>query len=265
MKICSKCNKEVTPGQLYCPRCGFSLIKNKYGERVGVGGSTSKIVTVEDAKEINDANTKQNNNGLHPRISIGGNNTTKNNTASAAVIVIIFIVSTCVPLLITVFSSVHVTSSTVTITSKYNLDSTIEQVAILADDNLYVRKYYAENSYTNLTVIADETSLEKEDLTNAWCDWVASYNTEANAVLCTITAHSDLGDDTAALSALDDFSTSIDNDYYDDVNYDTLVSIYDTLNSLYYLSRNSYDTYSDYEETYNTLYINLNNHMDSLE
>ena len=265
MRICSKCNKEVTPGQLYCPRCGFSLIKNKYGERVVGGGSTSKIVSPEIAETINKANMNCSNNGMQPRINLWGNNTNKNNTTSAAVVVIIFIISTCIPLLLAVFSSVHISSDSVTSTSEYNLDDAIDKVSILADDNYNIRKYYAENGSTNLNVIADVTSLVKEDLTNTWCNWIASYDTEANAVLCTITAHSDLGDDSVALSALDDLSISIDDAYYDDVNRGTLISIHDTLNNLYYLSRNSYDKYSDYAETYNTLNSNLNNYINNLE
>lgn len=272
MKICSKCNKEVTPGQLYCPRCGFSLIKNKYGERVGVGGTTSKMVSPEIADTINKTNMEHGNNGMQPRMVLGGNstnsinsinNTNKNNTASAVTVVIIFIISTCIPLLITVFSSVDTNSNVVTITSKYDLDSVIDQVKVLADDNLNVRNYYTQNSNINLDVIADVTSLEKDNLNNTWCNWIASYNTEANAVLCTITAHSDLGDDEAAITSLADLSNSIDN-LYEDVNYSTLISIHDTLNNLYYLSRNSYDTYSDYEEKYNTLNSNLNSYINNL-
>ena len=265
MKICSKCNKEVTPGQLYCPRCGFSLIKNKYGERVGIGGTASKIVTPETTQKINEANMEHGNNGIQPRINLWGNNTNNKNTSSAAIIVIIYIISTCIPLLLTVFSSVKTTSNSIDITSKYNLDSTVNQVTGLADDNLNVRKYYAENGTITLDVIADVTGLEKEDLTNAWCSWIASYNTEANAVLCTITAHSDLGNSVDAINSLEDLSNSIDEAYYDNVNYDTLTSIYDTLNNLYYLSRNSYDTYSDYEEKYNTLNNNLNTYINNLE
>jgi|GEM_PF-2691596 len=265
MKICSKCNKEVTPGQLYCPRCGFSLIKNKYGERVGVGGTHSKIVTPEIAKKINEANMEHDNSTIQPRINLWGNNTNNKNTSSAAVIVIIFIISTCIPLLLTVFSSVNTTSESTHINSKYNLDSTVNQVTVLADDNLNVRKYYAENGNITLDAIADVTSLEKEDLTNTWCSWIASYNTEANAVLCTITAHSDLGNSVDAITSLEDLSNSIDEAYYDSVDYDTLTSIYDTLNNLYYLSRNSYDTYSDYEEKYNTLNNNLNTYINDLE
>jgi hypothetical protein len=204
------------------------------------------------------------NNAMQPRITLGGNNTNKNTPSSIAVIVIIFIVSTFVPLLLTVFSNVKVTSEEVAINSKYDLDSTIDLVKMLADDNLKVRKYYAENGNINLYAIAEVTSLEKEDLTNAWCSWIESYNTEANAVLCAITAHSDLGDADAAITSLDDLSISIDNSYYDDVNYDTLISIHDTLNNLYYLSRNSYDTYSDYESKYNTLNNDLNTYINEL-
>lgn len=263
MKICSKCNKEVKTGQLYCPRCGFSLIKNKYGERIGVGGTTSKIVSPETAAKINEANMERGNNVMQSKMFLGGDN--KNNTASAAVVVIIFIISTCIPILLTVFSNVKITSEEVAVNSKYDLDSTINLVKVLADDNLNVRKYYAENGNINLDAIAEVTSLEKEDLTNAWCSWIESYNTEANAVLCTITAHSDLGDDDAAIAYLDDLSISFDNIYYDDANYDTLISIHDTLNNLYYLSRNSYDTYNDYESKYNTLNNDLNTYINNIE
>jgi cell division protein FtsX len=203
------------------------------------------------------------NNAMQPRINFGGNG--KANTASAAVIVIIFVISTCIPILLTVFSNVKVTSEEVTVNSKYDLDSTIDLVKMLADDNLKVRKYYAEKGNMTLDAIAEVTSLEKEDLTNAWCSWIESYNTEANAVLCTITAHSDLGDADAAITSLDDLSISIDNSYYDDVNYDTLISIHDTLNNLYYLSRNSYNTYSDYESKYNTLNDDLNTYINNIE
>lgn len=265
MRICSKCNKDVTPGQLYCPRCGFSLIKNKYGERIGVGGTASKMVSPETAKTINKANMERGNNGIQPRINLLGNNTNNKNASSAAVVVIIFIISTCIPLLLTVFSSVNITSESTPINSKYNLDSTVDQVTVLADDNLNVRKYYAENSNITLDAIADVTSLEKEDLTNTWCNWIASYNTEANAVLCTITAHSDLGNSVDAITSLEDLSNSVDDFYYDDVNYDTLTNIYDTLNNLYYLSRNSYDSYDDYESKYSTLNNDLNTYINDLE
>ncbi len=264
MKICSKCNKEVTPGQLYCPRCGFSLIKNKYGERIGVGGCTSKIVTPEAAEKIN-ATNMESNKGAVVKINIGGNNTYKNNPASIAVIVIIFIVSSFIPLLLTVFSSVKVTSESVTTTSKYNLDNTVSMVTTLLDDNLSVRKSFYENGSTDINSIADVTSLEKEDLTNAWCKFIASYNTEANAVLCVVTAHSDLGDDTIALSALDELYSNINSNYYDDSNYNKLINISDTLNDMYYLSVNSYDTYSNYSEKYNTLNDKLNNYINELE
>ena len=263
MKICSKCNKEVTPGQLYCPRCGFSLIKNKYGERVGVGGTASKIVTPEVAEKINKANIEHGNNGMHLKIFSVGNNTNKNNTASSATVVIIFIISTCIPLLVTVFSSVDTTSKAENITSKYDLDSTIDQVSTLVNDNLNVRKYYTENGNINLDTIADITSLEKDDLTNTWCNWIASYNTEANAILCITTVHSDLGTDKAAITSLDGLSNSIGN-LSNDVNYDTLISIQDTLYNLYYLSSNSYDTYSEYIEKYNTLNNNLNTYINNL-
>ncbi len=263
MRICSKCNKEVHYGELYCTRCGFSLIKNKYGQRVEIGGASSKVVLPQNAERINNDNKERKNWNFNFKNNLGNNETYKKNSTAAAMIFIVFFISTFIPIILSIFTNVKTTTTT-NIISGAVYDDAMREVKLLLDDNLNVRTYYDDNGKISVKEISEITSIEEANLVNAWCNYLSVYSTESDAVSCAITAHNDLGDNNLTLAYLNQLYIDINNDYYDDPDYNTLVKISDTLNDMYYLSIDSYDTYSNYLDKYNNLNDELNNYIDEL-
>lgn len=261
MKICSKCNKEVFPGQVYCPRCGFSLIKNKYGERIGAGGIKAKIVSPADAVKINEENISSS--SINSRNVFSSNNINKKNSYAIVISILMFAMVTLVPTIVSIFSiddSVKVDDNI----KLADVNNIIDDIKVLIDDNLAVRSSYADKSSTDLETIASITSLEATDLTNPWCTLIENYNTVDNAILCVVTAHDDNGDNLNAQNKLEAFNTDIANNKYSEYNLDSLNGIYDNLNNLYHLSLNSYDDYNTYREKYLNLNQTLKNYINSL-
>ncbi len=262
MRICSKCNKEVHYGELYCTRCGFSLMKNKYGERVVLGGASTKIVSPHNAKIINNANKETKNWKFNLKNNLGNNDPYNKNSASASLIIIIFVFSTFIPIILSIFANVKTEDTNIISSVVY--EDAMREVKVLLDDNLNVRKYYAENEKISIKDISEITSIEESNLSNAWCKYLSVYSIESDAVSCAITAHNDLGDNNLTLAYLNQLYIDINNEYNNDSNYNTLVKISDTLNDMYYLSIDSYDTYSNYLEKYNNLNNKLTSYINDL-
>lgn len=246
MRICSRCNASVSKRDTNCPRCGFSLIKNEYGQRID---------------SLNDVKMKRVTTGV---LGIDTDKPKSNKVSSVFIVIFILVfMSSFVPIILTslYFNRVDISSEVMEADTELLKSYTADVVRIASDYNKAWSLYKEDNTIT-LEAIVTNLTLNISDMTNDSCIAYTKDKKEKDLLSCVYKAYEDA-----------DIYTKVNNDVtklysyvYDFEDGDVrtvLVDVYGYVYDLYYLPE-SKDTYEEYKKEYDKNINALNNAFDNL-
>lgn len=246
MKICSRCNKEVAKIDVVCPRCGFSLVKDKYGKRV------DPITNVFNGQETINFNNNKN-------YSINN----KNKTVLAIFIIFLFAIAGFFPAYIILMNADNVTVDETSIIDVNLINDFIYDVKVIASDYNLAWDGYKKNNDITLNQVDDIIELNIDEMNDDSCTLFKDSAQEMDLLNCVLKTYETNG-------GYEDVNSDMMNLYeyvqvyeYGDVR-DVLVEVYGYAYDLYYLP-GSVDNYEQYKNKYDETLNSLNKMMNLLE
>lgn len=242
MRICSRCNNEVGKTDIVCSKCGFSLLRDKYGKRINYPiGTVESINAKKNSKYFKSENYNKN-----PYLAI-----------------IVLLTSIIIPILTTFFlSDTEETidnNNNITFKNIEEITNYIDDVKLQALDYYKVLELINNEEEINLKKIEEVTSLEINDMTSEKCIKMIDGN---DALACVLNTHQSKGTYETANADIANFYDYI-NSIDDSDMKDALINLNNNTYDLYYLPGNE-KNFIDYELNYSKLMVEINRSIEKL-
>lgn len=243
MRICSRCNKEISNVDTRCPRCGFSLIKDKYGKRIEPLTNNLSAQTIV----YNNANT----------------NVKQKTTLLIITMFVIAFITAIIPIIIMVNDSFNEDTDNINEVDMNLINDLLDDVKMIASDYNFAWLSYEENNAITLNEIDNDIELDITEMTNESCIAFNDTAKEEDLLKCILLSYEGKN-----------IYKDVNKDMLDLYNYvgvyevgdvrDALVEIYGYAYELYYLP-GSVDVYEQYKNKYDETLNELNKMVNLLE
>lgn len=245
MKICSKCNNEVRKTDLVCPKCGFSLLRDKYGKRIDNPLTTVKNMNYKFDKPIKDGNNK----------------------SAPIIAIVLMIISFIIPFIcLAVFEDTTKDNEVEDGFNNDKLNSYMDEIKLVAEDYYQILIHIYNNEALTIEKISEFTSLDTSDMTSNSCILLfgQSYLTSNGdlALNCVLDTHQAIGTFSKANDDMNNFYQYVDS-LDESEDKDLLIDLYGDAYDLYYLPGTEFNLL-DYEASYNELINDIDNLMEEL-
>lgn len=249
MKICSRCNNEVKKTDLFCPKCGCSLVKDEYGKRLDINSEKDKTnLSNCDCNKMNKKSFYS-----KPKNILG---------------ILFFVIG--VYLVIMTFSTVlymtnKKTSSNIedSLADIDKLNNYLDDVTLIAKDYYIAWTSILEKENITLSEVSKKVSLDETEMTNDNCkDYTDSYS-EKDLLNCIMKSHEIKGTYKKTDSDMIELYSYVDSFKKNNVRK-VLVDIYGYAYELYYLPDSTAD-YNQYKSYYNNYINNIDRLLNSIK